>query len=197
MRYPKRHKERTRARILECAARLFTARGYEATSIEDLMRGCGLTRGAFYAHFSSKGALYREALAAGAVAGDATGRVGDDFWIEAALREDAPGLAFLAADLASDEPEVRAAFGRVLSSLSGRLASRPGRAPGEEGPALSALAMVVGAQALAQATDDAELRTKLLAACRENARALLGRAGPPPSYFWEPPASAPRAVPRG
>ena len=61
MRYDPQHKRRTRQRILESAARLFTARGFDAVSIEDVMRDCGLTRGGFYAHFASKAALYREA----------------------------------------------------------------------------------------------------------------------------------------
>lgn len=188
MRYPRRHKHHTRRRILASAARLFSARGYAATSIEDIMRGCDLTRGAFYAHFASKGALYREALACGGVAGDPTGRIGGDSWVEEALTESASGLSFLATDLASDSREVRAACGRVFGELSGRLLGCPGRTPAQEGPVLSALAMVVGALAVAQVTEDAELKGRLLAACRENARALLERGGAPVSYFWEPAA---------
>ena len=63
MRYSRGHKHSTRQRILTSAARLFVSRGFEATSIDDIMRGCGLTRGGFYAHFKSKGDLYREAMA--------------------------------------------------------------------------------------------------------------------------------------
>jgi AcrR family transcriptional regulator len=46
--------ERTRARILECAAAAFARDGYEGTSLNDIVRESGLTKGAFYFHFGSK-----------------------------------------------------------------------------------------------------------------------------------------------
>ncbi len=193
MRYSRQHKGRTRRRIVESAAHLFTARGYATTSIEDIMRDCGLTRGAFYAHFRSKSGLYDEAIghaaARGSLARDATGRIGEDSWVESVFGEDgdASGLAFLAADVVSEEPEVRSAYGRAFWALSERLRASAGRAPCEEGSILSALALVVGARAVAQATDDAELRRKLLASCRESASAILESGSTPLSFFWEPP----------
>ncbi|HLF23676.1 MAG TPA: TetR family transcriptional regulator, partial [Burkholderiales bacterium] len=62
MRYSIGHKRKTRQKILASACRLFAAKGLAATSIEDIMRDCALTRGAFYAHFESKGQLYRDAI---------------------------------------------------------------------------------------------------------------------------------------
>ncbi|HJQ61135.1 MAG TPA: helix-turn-helix domain-containing protein [Vineibacter sp.] len=56
------HKARTRAAILEAAARLFRRHGYEATGIDDIMAEAGLTRGGFYAHFRSKEALFAEVM---------------------------------------------------------------------------------------------------------------------------------------
>ncbi|WP_038069237.1 TetR/AcrR family transcriptional regulator [Thermus scotoductus] len=44
----------TRDRILEEAARLFTERGYEATSVQDLAEALGLSKAALYHHFRSK-----------------------------------------------------------------------------------------------------------------------------------------------
>jgi AcrR family transcriptional regulator len=41
---------------------LFNQRGFARVSIDDIMRGAGLTRGGFYAHFETKGALYAEAV---------------------------------------------------------------------------------------------------------------------------------------
>jgi AcrR family transcriptional regulator len=90
VRYPTQHKDRTRRKIIESAAHLFSARGFAATSIEDIMSDCGLTRGAFYAHFQSKGQLYCEAIgrscARSSLAGDATGRMGENSWVESVLR---------------------------------------------------------------------------------------------------------------
>ena len=52
---------RTRAEILDHAGRLFRLRGYAGTNIDDVMLAAGLTRGAFYAHFTSKDDLFTEA----------------------------------------------------------------------------------------------------------------------------------------
>src|SRR5260370_12614981 len=57
-------KARTRAEILDHAARLFLLRGHAGTNIDDIMLAAGLTRGAFYAHFTSKADLFAEALRA-------------------------------------------------------------------------------------------------------------------------------------
>ena len=43
----------TRARIVAVAARLFRARGIDATSVADVMSALGLTVGGFYSHFDS------------------------------------------------------------------------------------------------------------------------------------------------
>jgi TetR/AcrR family transcriptional repressor of nem operon len=47
---------------LERAKNLFWARGYEATSMEDLLKAMGINRGSFYDTFQSKHALMLEAL---------------------------------------------------------------------------------------------------------------------------------------
>lgn len=47
----------TRARIIETAARLFLERGFAETSVNDVIRESGLTKGGFYFHFASKAAL--------------------------------------------------------------------------------------------------------------------------------------------
>lgn len=52
--------EETKRRILELAAEAFAEGGYAGTSLNDLIRGSGLTKGAFYFHFDSKEALALE-----------------------------------------------------------------------------------------------------------------------------------------
>src|SRR6266496_2153201 len=52
----------TRAKIVAVAARMFRARGIDATSIADVMSALGLTVGGFYRHFDSKEALVAEAI---------------------------------------------------------------------------------------------------------------------------------------
>lgn len=53
---------RTRARIVETASNLFRASGVDQIAVADIMGALGMTTGAFYRHFPSKGALAAEAV---------------------------------------------------------------------------------------------------------------------------------------
>ncbi|MBA4783796.1 MAG: TetR/AcrR family transcriptional regulator [Rhizobiales bacterium] len=55
----KHHPERgdARTRLLEAARDVIRAQGFAATSIDDLCRAAGVTKGAFFHHFESKEAL--------------------------------------------------------------------------------------------------------------------------------------------
>jgi TetR/AcrR family transcriptional repressor of nem operon len=55
-------KAESRARIIAAAAKLFRRNGIAATGIDQVTQCAGLTSGGFYAHFSSKSHLVREAL---------------------------------------------------------------------------------------------------------------------------------------
>jgi AcrR family transcriptional regulator len=54
----------TRAHIIGSASTLFTAKGYGATSIEQVLSAAGVSRGALYHHFDSKEALFTAVLEA-------------------------------------------------------------------------------------------------------------------------------------
>lgn len=43
--------------LLDCAQRLFFTRGYESTTVNDIIREAGVSKGAFYHYFPSKEAL--------------------------------------------------------------------------------------------------------------------------------------------
>ncbi len=49
----------TRERILDAAQALVLARGFAGTALDDILDGTGLTKGAFFHHFRSKGELGR------------------------------------------------------------------------------------------------------------------------------------------
>ncbi|WP_222122091.1 TetR/AcrR family transcriptional regulator [Curtobacterium sp. 9128] len=49
----------TRAEILRVALELFTARGYEGTSIRDIAEALGITKSSLYYHFAGKEAIIR------------------------------------------------------------------------------------------------------------------------------------------
>src|SRR5689334_14386723 len=53
-----RRTEATRRALLDAARRIFARDGFEASRIEDIAAATGHTRGALYAHFSSKEDLF-------------------------------------------------------------------------------------------------------------------------------------------
>jgi AcrR family transcriptional regulator len=53
---------RTRAALLDAAARVFVERGFQGASVELIAAEAGFTRGAFYSNFSSKEELFAELL---------------------------------------------------------------------------------------------------------------------------------------
>lgn len=75
--------EATRARLVDIAADLFGRRGYEGTSIEEVLDRAGVSKGALYHHFPSKEALF-----------EAVYRTGEQLCMEeiakAALKETEP-----------------------------------------------------------------------------------------------------------
>jgi AcrR family transcriptional regulator len=70
----------TREHVVDVALDLFATQGYDATSIEAVMRAAGVSKGALYHHFPGKDALFEAVL----------DRIGGR--IEAALREAAVGV---------------------------------------------------------------------------------------------------------
>jgi len=50
--------EETRARILESSIKLFSNRGFNAASVDDICEEAGVSKGAFYHHFESKQMLF-------------------------------------------------------------------------------------------------------------------------------------------
>jgi AcrR family transcriptional regulator len=50
--------EETHAKIMESAIKLFSNRGFNAASVDDICTEAGVSKGAFYHHFESKQALF-------------------------------------------------------------------------------------------------------------------------------------------
>ena len=49
-----KYPEETEQKIIEKALELFTSKGYESTSVQDIIDATGLSKGAIYHHFDSK-----------------------------------------------------------------------------------------------------------------------------------------------
>ena len=178
------HKARTRARIVEEAARAFREHGVETVAIADVMRAAGLTHGGFYAHFPNKEALVAEATASGlrdsrrAFVADAAAANP-----EAPLREiirryvsrfhrdhPAEGCAMpaLAAEIAREPGEVRHAFTTALEDFVTELMDYvPGATlEARRDAALALVSGMAGAVALARAVDDRDLSDRILLTAR-------------------------------
>ena len=191
MPYSKAHKARTRARIIETAARAFRERGVEGVAIADVMQSAGLTHGGFYAHFANKDSLFAAAARQGL---EESRRA---FLTEAAaanpeapLREiirryvsrhhrDVPAegcaMPALAAEVARESAEVRQAFtGAVADFVTGLEAYVPGETPeARRDAALALIAGMAGAVALARALDDPAMSDRMLLATRRFYTAAL------------------------
>ena len=50
--------EETRTRIMDSAVKLFSSRGFNAASVDDICAEAGVSKGAFYHHFEGKQALF-------------------------------------------------------------------------------------------------------------------------------------------
>jgi len=57
-----RNPELTKVTILEESGKLFNVKGYKATSLSEITKKTGLTKGAIYSHFGSKAGLEKETL---------------------------------------------------------------------------------------------------------------------------------------
>ncbi|MES9861405.1 MAG: TetR/AcrR family transcriptional regulator [Candidatus Thiodiazotropha sp. LLP2] len=188
MPYSAKHKQQSRKRILESAARCFLHQGYDQTGINEIMRDAGMTHGAFYAHFSCKSELYDKAMTYAAKNGRFTAHLVKDKrgkeWFQEVLEgyldkkhldgEEMPcPLAFLATDIATREPEVRDTYTRLYKKMN-RILGRYTDHRGKQSEELYALtAMMIGGVALSRAVNDPKLVERLLKSCRDAATRLL------------------------
>jgi TetR/AcrR family transcriptional regulator, transcriptional repressor for nem operon len=177
-------KARTRAEILDHAARLFRLRGHAGTNIDDIMLAAGLTRGAFYAHFTSKDDLFAEIVGVGhglmgrLRAGEPS-VVLKSYLDKAELSSTAQGctLAALPGDVARAPLAARLAYANVLYATIAELARAKRRKLDADATVVAILA--VGAVTLARASGDTRLSDWLLRCARRAALPLLKpRASP-------------------
>ena len=171
-------KARTRAEILDHAARLFRLRGHAGTNIDDIMLAAGLTRGAFYAHFTSKDDLFAEAIRTGQgllgqLRGGEPPAVLKAYLDKANLAATAQGctLAALPGDAARAPLAARLAYANVLYAAIAELARGKPRKLDADATVVAILA--VGAVTLARAAGDTRLSDWLLRCAERAALPLL------------------------
>lgn len=137
MRYEVHHKQESRERILNEAAKQFRSKGSENVRVADVMRAAGLTHGGFYKHFPNKDRLIRDAvevalglvaaqfaeLGAGLSRGEALRRVIAAYLSEDHLRHPDVGcvLAAMGSELARLPGEMKRAVSQALDAYADRL----------------------------------------------------------------------------
>jgi len=183
------HKDATKKRILDAAARLFRERGYANTGVADVMRRAGLTVGGFYAHFDSKERLLSAVLAHAfdrtqsllllgldAVEGAQFVREVTRRYLSRTHRDhaaDGCALPALAAEVGREGAPPRKEIERYLLEWVERVAEKAPPHPtlSAQELALAITALSVGGVLLARAVHDESLSNTILKACRRLAAA--------------------------
>jgi TetR/AcrR family transcriptional regulator, transcriptional repressor for nem operon len=190
MRVSRTQAAENRETVINVASRLFRERGFDGIGLKDLMKGAGLTQGAFYKQFASKddlaaqaskraleGAFNRWSTAMAAKPEDPLGAV-LAFYLSMGHREktmDGCPLVALAADAARQGGEVKASFEAGIKAhleVLTRLVAET-EDPEAKGKAMAVLSLMVGAVTLSRAVNDPELAQSLLDAAAGQIRDVV------------------------
>src|SRR5437016_5476283 len=187
MRVSRTQAPENRQTVITVASRLFREHGFDGIGLKDLMKGAGLTQGAFYKQFASKGDLAAQAsrralesafrrwsAAAAANPQDPLGAV-IEFYLSMAHRAermDGCPIVALGSDAARQGSDVKASFEAGIKGhleLLGRLIGETG---GEEpsGKAMAILSTMVGAVILSRVVNDPDLARALLDSAAQQVR---------------------------
>lgn len=200
-------KEESRARILASAGRGFRSRGYGGLGVDGLAKEAGVTSGAFYAHFRSKAAAFREAVALGMrdlrLAIDRLRAEGGAGWrqrfIDLYLGErrtcdlaESCALQSLTGEVARADDEARAAYEAELRLVvdSAAAGMQGATAAERRAEAMALLALLAGGVSVARAVRDPAFAEEIAAAVRQAAIRLAGDPPPPPPGSARVPAAA-------
>lgn len=184
MRYSKHHKATTRQKILTSARQLFITQGFTTTTIEQIMSICNLTRGGFYAHFKSKSDLYHHAI--GVEQPDDKRSVAGVSDLVDEYLADGDKLGVLINDMGLNEAEIKSTYTQYLKDLLQKW--RRSNDEWDEDTLLSTAAMLIGASAIVKTTNEANLKAKLLQACKKRGAFPASLSPYGRDIFWDPSA---------
>lgn len=179
-----KQKLQTRQRILEAMGRGFRKGGFGGVGVDGLAKEAGVTSGAFYTHFNSKAAAFRESVAQGMLELKNGVRHfqtihGSSWWQEfvrfylGAKRKcelsESCALQSLSSEVARADEPTRAEFKTELLDVASIIAAGPVSedAPADVDAALAALATLIGAVTLARAVDDKAIAERIAVAAEQ------------------------------
>lgn len=181
MRVSRAQAEENRQTVINVASRLFRRHGFDGIGLKDLMKGAGLTQGAFYKQFASKDDLAaqasKRAMASGFNRWLAEAAANPDNPLGAVIalylspehreeRMDGCPVVALGSDAARQGAAVKASFEAGIREYLELLGSWVGGAEGEEpsGKAMTILSTMVGAVLLSRMLNDEQLSKQFLQA---------------------------------
>ncbi|MBM7131830.1 TetR/AcrR family transcriptional regulator [Dyella mobilis] len=193
MRYSTEHKQETRTRILDAAARVFRREGYGGSGIEGLTKAAGVTNGAFYGHFKSKSEAFRTVVLAGleefrltiaglkAEGGKRWLKTFVDVYLGAKRTCDigeACALPTFSPEMTRADPDTRHAYEEELLRLIDEVSSGLGHRTANERDerAIALLALLSGGVTLARAVPDPVLAERIAKAVGKQAMAMTSSA---------------------
>lgn len=198
MRVSRIQAEENRQAVINAASRLFREHGFDGIGLKDLMKGAGLTQGAFYKQFESKSDLAAQASrralksARDRWSAAATDNPQDplsaviDFYLSMEHhqeRMDGCPIVALGSDAARQDTDVKASFEagiketlNLLDGWIGEVDEERADSPGNK--AMAILATMVGAVLLSRAVNDKQLAQRLLQAAAESVRTSSSAGGP-------------------
>lgn len=178
MRYGDGHREEARRRMVAAAGRGFRRKGYAGIGVDGLAKEAQVTSGAFYGHFASKDAAFREAVAAGLdelhgaieALQDEHGADWLGHFVAFYLGEkrtcdlaQSCAMQSLSPDVARADPETRAVYRagmmRVVERIAAGLPS--GTAVERNARAWRLVSLLSGAVTLARAVGDADIGARI------------------------------------
>src|SRR6478609_11883236 len=187
MRVSRVQAEKNRQTVINVASRLFRECGFDGIGLKDLMKGAGLTQGAFYKQFASKEDLAaqasRRAMASAFNRFSAAAAANPDDPLGAAIalylstehreeRMDGCPVAALGSDAARQGADVKASFEAGIREYLKMLGLWVDEAEGKEsgGKAMAVLSTMVGAMVLSRAVNDPNLAQAFLDSSAQQVR---------------------------
>jgi TetR/AcrR family transcriptional repressor of nem operon len=187
MRVSRARAAENRETVINVASRLFREHGFDGIGLKDLMKGAGLTQGAFYKQFVSKEDLAAQAskramesassrwsAATAANPKDPLGAI-MAFYLSMEHRGetmDGCPIAALGSDAARQGSDVKASFEAGIKAhlevLDGLIAEAHGKTPSEK--SMGILSTMVGAVILSRVVSDPDLAQAFLDAAVEQVR---------------------------
>jgi TetR/AcrR family transcriptional repressor of nem operon len=179
--------EENRQTVINVASRLFREHGFDGIGLKDLMKGAGLTQGAFYKQFASKEDLAaqasRRAMESASHRWSAAATANPREPLRAVIglylspehreeRMDGCPVVALGSDAARQGVDVKASFEAGIREYLELLGSWVGDADGVDsgGKAMAILSTMVGAVLLSRVVNDPDLAQAFLDAATEQVR---------------------------